>query len=63
MEINEDLEGMSTQDFWYDLMYGGYIKPEVICADPADAQRVRDAMAVLAEFENSILDEYPDFMQ
>jgi hypothetical protein len=53
----------STSDFWYDLTDGGYLKPEKICADKADAQRVKDAIVVVREFQESCEDQIEGFLQ
>lgn len=52
---------IETSEFWYDLMDGGYIKPEELLEEP-DAIRVRKAMRVLQEFydeadEQEVLEE------
>lgn len=41
-----------TSDFWYDLTYGGYLKPEEILDDPADVKRVNEAISILSELES-----------
>lgn len=43
-------------DFWYDLTNGGYIDPEKLLVDPKDAKRVKDAIAVVKEFEQAYYD-------
>ncbi len=52
MELKKGLE-VSTDDFWYDLTYGGYLKPEEMCANPRDAERVNAAIALLQEFQQA----------
>jgi len=60
MKIKKDYQVVST-DFWYDLTYGGYLKPDEILEDPEDARRVRDAVAVLWEFEKSCPEQIGGF--
>jgi hypothetical protein len=62
MKIKKNYKA-STTDFWYDLTDGGYLKPEKICANKEDAQRVLEAIRVLEEFKNSCLNEIEDFIQ
>jgi hypothetical protein len=35
---------LSTDDFWYDLTDGGYIKPEEILEDPKDVEKIKAAI-------------------
>lgn len=62
MKIKENLD-VCTSEFWYDLAYGGYLKPEEICENEEDAQRVNDAIEVLLEFENSCDEQIEGFVQ
>jgi len=41
-----------SDDFWYDLFDGGYIKPEEIIEDQSDIDNVIDAISVLSEFRS-----------
>lgn len=40
-----------TDDFWYDLFYGGYIKPEKLLKSKDDVAKIKNAMKVLLEFK------------
>ena len=62
MKIKEGLE-ISTMDFWYDLTDGGYLDPDEICEDPADAKRVKDAIEIVKEFEESCDEQIEGFIQ
>lgn len=62
MLIKKGLE-ISTSDFWYDLIKGGYIKPEEILENPDDVEAVKDAISVLKEFRDSCVRDIPDFIQ
>ena len=53
---------VTTDDFFYDLFLGGYIKPEEILVNEDDIVRVNDAINVIQEFyddadEAEILEE------
>ncbi|MFW6002377.1 MAG: hypothetical protein ACOCQD_03475 [archaeon] len=54
---------VTTDDFWYDLTDGGYLKPEEILEDPKDVKRVKDAIATIREFENSCEEQIDGFFR
>ena len=62
MKIKEGCEA-STDDFWYDLTYGGYLKPEEMLENPADVERGRNATAVIREFEAACEEQIEGFTQ
>lgn len=62
MKIREGCTA-TTQDFWYDLTLGGYLKPEEMLVNPDDVKRVKDAIAVLREFEASCEEQIDGFLQ
>ena len=62
MEIKKGLD-VSTDDFWYDLSWGGYLRPEDICEHPEDALRVKAAVKVLIEFDESCQEQIEGFIQ
>ena len=52
---------VSTDDFWYDLTDGGYIKPENILEDPADVEKIKNAISLINRWkfemeENGIIE-------
>ena len=51
----------STSDFWYDLSKGGYLKPEEMLEKTEDVEKVKEAIAVLEEFEESCEDQIEEF--
>lgn len=53
MRIKTEALDASTNDFWYDLTDGGYLKPTELLDDPADAKRVLDAIGVLLQFRTA----------
>lgn len=38
---------ISTDDFWYDLTDGGYIKPEYILEDPEEVEKIKNAIKLI----------------
>jgi hypothetical protein len=55
MRINEDQDPIITTDFHCDLFKHDCIAPEsLVC--PEDARRVREAMAVIDEFERTLIE-------
>jgi hypothetical protein len=48
---------IETGDFYYDLFYGGYIKPEDILVNKDDIIKVNNAIRVLEEFESSATEQ------
>ena len=53
MKIREDAEAIATDDFYYDLFAGGYIKPEEMLSEE-DAKKVREAVSVITDFVDSL---------
>lgn len=44
---------ISTDDFYYDLFDGGYIKPEKLLKSKDDMEKVKSAIAVIKDFKSS----------
>lgn len=44
----------SSNEFWYDLTDGGYIKPEQILEDQKQLKIVNDAIKVLWSFQEAL---------
>ena len=44
--------GPYTSEFWYDIAYGGYLKPEQFSDDPATILAIKDAIALLKKLED-----------
>lgn len=44
---------IETSDFWYDLLDGGYIKPEELLEEAEDISIVEEAISILLEFYES----------
>ena len=49
MKFKKDAETITTDDPFYDMFDGGYIKPEDVLEDQ-DAQKVNDAIKTIQEF-------------
>jgi len=62
MKIKENLE-ITTEDFYYDLLLGGYLEPERICEFIKDAKLVRAAMEIIKDFEQSCEDQIEGFFR
>jgi len=61
MKIKKGLE-VSTTGFWYDLKET-YLKPEEICESIVDAQKVKEAIEVISDFEQSCEEQIEGFIQ
>lgn len=44
-----------SDDIYYDLFQGGYIRPENILDSPEEAQKVNDAIKVIEDFFNDLM--------
>ncbi len=62
MEIKKGLE-ISTSDFWYDLTDGGYLKPTEICENLKDAIKVKEAIEIISDFQESCYEQIAEFIQ
>lgn len=62
MKIKKGLT-VSTDEFWYDLTDGGYLRPEKICNFMSDARRVIQAIAVIRDFQDSCEEQIEDFIR
>lgn len=52
-----------TDDFWYDLTKGGYIKAIEICENIKDAKKIEEAIKIIEDFENSCEEQIEGFLQ
>jgi hypothetical protein len=53
---------VSTNDFWYDLTDGGYLKPEEILESELDIKRVKDAIELIRDFQDSCESQIEGFI-
>ncbi len=56
--ITKDMEFIKkarivTDDFFYDLFCGGYIKPEELLKNQEDIDKVKNAIEIIKDFESS----------
>lgn len=52
-DFKEDVE-IFTEEFWYDLTEGGYIKPEYLLTDKKQVANLQTAIDVVRSFECAI---------
>jgi hypothetical protein len=50
MKFKEIKQPIVTADPWYDMVSGGYIKPEKLLEDPKEITQVRTAINVVRAF-------------
>lgn len=62
MNIKPNLQ-ITTDDFWYGLVDGGYIKPEEILEDDVDIDAVLNAVKILKRFRTACELQIEDFIQ
>ena len=62
MKLKKGLEN-STSDFYYDLTKGGFLNPSEMCENTDDAKKVKEAIAILEDFEQSCEDQIDGFLQ
>lgn len=56
MKLKANLEPIASSDFWYDLIYGGYIEPGRILESETDETDVLDAIEILIKFKQTLED-------
>ncbi len=54
---------LSTDDFWYDLTDGGYIKPEEMCKNIIDSIPILNAIKIIEEFKRSCEEQIEGFIR
>lgn len=50
LKFKKDAEIVSSSETGYDLIHGGYIRPEDLLCDPKQAQEVRKALDLVIAF-------------
>lgn len=58
--LNEGLE-TCTDDFWYDLSRGGYIKPDEMMEDKEMARNIKAAVKLILAFEDACKEQIEGF--
>lgn len=46
----------SSDGFWYDITWGGYIKPEELLEDPTQLKQLQEAIKLVKSFEKALQD-------
>jgi len=54
--FKDGIDTIATSDFWYDLIDGGYIKPEEILTDDYKVKMVRESIKTLENFKNALME-------
>jgi len=57
MEFKKLEETIFTDNVWYDLTDGGYIKPEDLLLDPIQINEVKDALELVIRFIKEAYDK------
>ena len=57
-QFNPGIKEFFTDDFWYDLTDGGYINPDKLLLYPAQANQVKEAIAVLESFKEALEEHF-----
>lgn len=52
-KVRDDVE-VYTEEFWYDITDGGYLKPEEILSDQNQIKKLREAIDLVRDFERLI---------
>ena len=56
--VKEDVKKQGSSDgFWYDLVYGGYIKPEEVLKDKDQLNKLKEAIETVSSFESMLEEE------
>ena len=54
-KFKKNVETIYTGDgFWYDITYGGRIKPEDILDDDEQVKKIKEAVDILKDFEDTL---------
>lgn len=57
MEFKFNKKKITTDDFWYDLFDGGYIKIETVLKDKEQIKQVLEAKEILKQFHDQLEEE------
>jgi hypothetical protein len=52
-EFADDAEGYSD-DFWYDINFGGHIRPEELLTNPEQLKALKDAVELVKSYEAAL---------
>lgn len=53
MEYVKDAQ-IVTDDFWYDLTDGGYIRPEELLKNEEDINKIKDALKIIMDWKSEM---------
>lgn len=53
-EFNKDADIICTDDFFYDLFVGGYIRPESILTNENQIEELSKAISLVEDFETQL---------
>jgi hypothetical protein len=56
MKVNEKAEPICTDNFFYDLFYGGYFNPEVFLVDKQMINDVNNAIQLIKKYKMALRD-------
>lgn len=62
MKLKKGLQHSSSEPY-YDLSEGGYLKPEVMCENTEDANKVIEAVEIVQDFLESCEEQIEGFLQ
>ena len=51
------LQGISTDDFYYDITIGGYINPSDILLDSERVKKIEEAIKIIEDWEQELYDD------
>ncbi|MCK5018694.1 MAG: hypothetical protein KAS32_16655 [Candidatus Peribacteraceae bacterium] len=54
MIFKKDAQPVASDDFWYDLFDGGYIKPQKLLENSSDIEKVETAIGILEDFKTTM---------
>lgn len=61
-EAKDGLEPVFVEDFWYDISWGGYIKPESILKDKKLSTILKRSVEIVRDFEGWLQNESEEIL-
>jgi len=56
-KYKDNLKIGTSKGFWEDISYGGYIKPEEVLIDQEKAIKLREAIELLENWEQELIED------
>ena len=53
-KFKENAESVASDDFWYDLTSGGYIRPKDLLDDDQQVKAMSEAIALIRSFQRAL---------